>query len=311
MAKAHQIEGIDCAGPANVGIRLVLLERFDELAEFRQDALNWEDTEGVHSMRVASRRLRSALRDFTPYIKKRGLAPTLKRIKTVADALGAVRDQDVAIEALKSLESKSSPSVTKTLEKVVKDREERRDEARKELKALVTGKELNELKSDFKEAISVATYISSTSRKALSYSEVARDVIRTRLNDFEELCDDLFRPFDVEALHELRIGGKRLRYAVELFDQCWKSSTLPIAKRIARLQSALGDIHDCDVWIESFGKCITEAKRRPDQIEIESFAWLLNHFMKVRVSHLGDAFALWTRWQREDLGAKLLDAVKD
>jgi len=311
MAKAHPIEGIDCDAPANVGIRMVLLERFDELVEFRRDALKWEDPEGVHSMRVASRRLRSALRDFTPYLKKRGLAPTLKRIKTVADALGAVRDQDVAIEALKSLESKSSPSVTKTLEKVVKNREERRDEARKELEALLTRKELSELKSDFKEAISVATFISSTPRKALSYSEVARDVIRTRLSDFEELCDDLFKPFDIEALHELRISGKRLRYALELFDQCWKSNTLPIAKRIAQLQSALGDVHDCDVWIESFGKCITEAKKRPDRTEIESLAWLLNHFMKVRVNHLRDAFALWNGWQSEDLSVKLLDAVKN
>src|SRR3982751_2671536 len=127
MAKAHQIEGIDCQAPANIGIRLVLLERFDEFLEFRVDALNWEDLEGVHSMRVASRRLRSALRDFAPYMKKREMAPTVKKIKTVADALGAVRDQDVAIEALQSLAIKASPSVKTTLDNVILERKQSRD----------------------------------------------------------------------------------------------------------------------------------------------------------------------------------------
>ena len=311
MAKAHQIQGIDCQASANVGIRLVLLERFDELLEFRKVALNWDDSEGVHSMRVASRRLRSALRDFSPYMKKRGLATTLKRIKTVADALGAVRDQDVAIGALETLAAKTSPSVSKTLENVISERKQERGEARKELKQVISRHELVQLKSDFREAISVATYVSSRSRTELTYSDVAREVIRTRLSDFEELIDDLFKPFDVDALHELRISGKRLRYAIELFDQCWQSSTLPIAKRIARLQSALGDVHDSDVWIESFGKKISESRKRHDESETEALAWLLSHFMKVRLVHLRDAFARWTEWEKEDISAKLRDTLKN
>src|SRR6185295_5909278 len=129
MAKAQQIKGVDCQAAANIGIRLVLLERFDELQSFRHEALKWEDIEGVHSMRVASRRLRSALRDFGPYIKKRGLAQTLKRIKAVADSLGEVRDQDVAITALESLASKTSPDVSKALEHVIEQRKEVRQEA--------------------------------------------------------------------------------------------------------------------------------------------------------------------------------------
>jgi CHAD domain-containing protein len=311
MAKAHQIEGIDCQAPANTGIRLVLLERFEELLEFRADALKWEDPEGVHSMRVASRRLRSALRDFTPYIKKRGLATTLTRIKTLAGALGAVRDEDVAIDALQSLSAKTSASVTKTLEHIIKERNQARDEARKELKLRVSKQELRQLNSDFREAISVATYTSSIPRRELSYSEMAREVIGVRLGDFEKLSDTLFTPFDVEGLHELRISGKRLRYAVELFDQCWGSSTMPIAKRIAALQTHLGDIHDSDVWIESFGKRLKQGSQRAEQNDNESCVWLLNHFVKVRMGHLREALILWSEWQKKDIGAKLRDAIKN
>src|SRR5262245_15624254 len=103
MAKAKRIKGINCKAVASAGIKLVLLTRFNELSGFQQAALDWTDPEGVHSMRVASRRLRSALRDFMPYLRKRPLASALKQLRNLADALGEVRDHDVAIAALEKM----------------------------------------------------------------------------------------------------------------------------------------------------------------------------------------------------------------
>src|SRR5262249_62327370 len=108
MAKAKRIP-IKCNGPASAGIKLVLTTRFEELQSWRKTALDWSDPEGVHSMRVASRRLRSTLRDFMPYVRKRSIAPAFKELKYIADALGEVRDQDVAIPVLEELQ-KRSPS---------------------------------------------------------------------------------------------------------------------------------------------------------------------------------------------------------
>jgi CHAD domain-containing protein len=312
MAKAQQIKGIDCQGPAGVGIQLVLLKRFDELLEYRRDALNFDDSEGVHSMRVASRRLRSALRDFSPYIKKRGLTMTLKKIKTVADALGDVRDQDVAIEALQELAPKTSPSVAKVIEHTIEQRKEKRHKAGKALKDLISKNELDQLKVEFRDAVTTATSAGPRERNAnQTYNKVARNIIHDRLTEVEKLSDNLFRPFGVEDLHELRIAAKRLRYAVELFDQCWSHSTLAIAKRIARLQTALGNIHDCDVWIESFGKTLIDSRKQPGPSEMEAIAWLLSHFMKIRIGYFRDAFAQWTDWEAEEIGSKLRHAVKN
>ncbi|HEY6806386.1 MAG TPA: CHAD domain-containing protein [Pyrinomonadaceae bacterium] len=312
MAKAHQIEGIDCQGPAGAGIQLVLLERFDELLEYRREALNFDNSEGVHSMRVASRRLRSALRDFSPYIKKRGLAPTLKKIKTVADALGEVRDQDVALEALQELAPKTSPSVAKVIEHTIEQRKEERDKARKDLKEIVSKNELDQLKVEFRAVVVSTTNAGPGERSAnQSYIKVAGDIIQDRLTDFEKLSDSLFKPFDVKELHELRIASKRLRYAIELFDQCWAHSTLAIAKRISRLQTSLGNIHDCDVWIESFGKTLIDSKKQPEPAEMEAIAWLLSHFMKIRIGYFREAFAQWTDWEAEEISEKLRHAVKN
>jgi CHAD domain-containing protein len=312
MAKAHPIKGIDCHGPAGVGIQLVLFERFDELLEYRRAALNFDDPEGVHSMRVASRRLRSALRDFSPYIKKRGLTTTLKKIKAVADALGDVRDEDVAIGALQELAPKTSPGVAKVIEHTIEKRKGDRDKARKTLKDLISKSELDQLKADFLDAVTTATSTGPRDRNPdQTYNQVAGEIINDRLSDLEKLSDNLFKPFGVEELHELRIAGKRLRYAVELFDQCWSHSTLTIAKRISRLQTALGNIHDCDVWIESFGETLIDSRKQPEQSEMEAITWLLSHFMKVRIGYFRDAFAQWTDWETEDISGKLRHAVKN
>src|ERR1044071_902153 len=119
MAKAKRIRGMKCHGPAAVGIKQVLVTRFAELQSFHDAALDWSDPEGVHSMRVASRRLRSALRDFMPYVRKRGLTSVQKRLKSVADALGEVRDLDVAIMALEKLASNAPGEVSPAVKRLI------------------------------------------------------------------------------------------------------------------------------------------------------------------------------------------------
>jgi len=103
MAKAKEITGLDCAGGALEWAAEVLRVRFDEIIDLRGAALDFSDIEGVHGMRVATRRLRSALRDFMPLMNKRPSKRIRRELKQIADALGAVRDQDVAIVALEDL----------------------------------------------------------------------------------------------------------------------------------------------------------------------------------------------------------------
>ena len=81
-------------------------------------------------MRVASRRLRSVLRDFMPYLSKRHLNSSLHEIKNVADALGRVRDQDVALLALEKLAQKAPPLVVASINRFAELRGQKREEAR-------------------------------------------------------------------------------------------------------------------------------------------------------------------------------------
>jgi len=59
---------------------------------------------------------------------------------------------------------------------------------------------------------------------------------------------------NANALHDLRIACKRLRYALELFGDAVRDC-LPAERSLAALQQELGEAHDCDVLLHSARKC--------------------------------------------------------
>ena len=294
---------------------MILLTRFEELQHWRKGALDWSDPEGVHSMRVASRRLRGALRDFMPYLRKRHLAPALKELKYIADALGEVRDHDVAILALQELEKRAPSDSAAALNQLIETRRQLREQTREELRAILEKDELKRLETEFKEGVEAATSVSERKLKeALTQPEpiladIARSIILDRLREFEKLTNSLFDPFAIDALHEMRIAAKRLRYAVELFQPCWPRSISIAAKRAARMQTALGDLHDCDVWIETLGKHIIRSRKQKQKEQVLALVWLLNHFVELRTKHLHRALVRWREWETHDAGGKLRAAI--
>src|SRR5258708_39778425 len=94
------------------------------MCALRDRALDWNDPEGVHDMRVASRRLRSALADFKPYLR-RGTLPR-GRLKMIAAALGTVREEDVSLLALESLKTRVAERIAQGIEAIADERRRRR-----------------------------------------------------------------------------------------------------------------------------------------------------------------------------------------
>ena len=77
------------------------------LADYAKKFLKWpdeilkhQDTEPVHKMRVASRRLRAALDAFESCCKPKLFKKVNSQVKKLADLLGAVRDSDVMLQGL-------------------------------------------------------------------------------------------------------------------------------------------------------------------------------------------------------------------
>src|SRR5262249_29577646 len=146
------------------------------------------------------------------------------------------------------LSAKAPPRLSAALQRLINSREEMRQTARYELKKILVKNHLKELGDRFEAAItSVADHESTTSGAVDEppYMDIARTIIGDRLDELEHLGNSLFSPDDSEQLHEMRIAAKRLRYAIELFADCWKSDIESFAKEAAHLQTDLGQLHDC------------------------------------------------------------------
>jgi CHAD domain-containing protein len=318
MAKPKFIPAIDCDAAASQGIQAVLIARMEEMCSLRKSALAWSDPEGVHDMRVASRRLRSALRDFMPYIRKRSLSASLRDVKTIADALGEVRDQDVAIPALEKLVSRAPHAFSDLIAGMVEGRKADREKARAELNHILRARELKRIQSEFSNALAKSTTQSVAEKRStkgrttppLSYHRVAQAVITDRLNELEELSFGLYQPLEAEPLHKLRIAAKHLRYALELFEQCWGEPFSIFAKKVAGLQSSLGELHDCDIWIESFGGQLAQATKEKAAGKNDCAVWLLSHFIKLRTKYLREALVRWCEWEASDFSGQLRESLK-
>ena len=100
MASARKIEGFDSPISFREAAARAVEVRTDELFGHADGVLDTTDIERVHDMRVASRRLRAVLEVFEPCFPRRELRRALRDVKALADALGARRDPDVAVEAL-------------------------------------------------------------------------------------------------------------------------------------------------------------------------------------------------------------------
>jgi CHAD domain-containing protein len=324
MAKAKFIPGLDCEASALEGINLVLRTRFEEMCELRDVALNWTDIEGVHDMRVASRRLRSAMRDFQPYL---GHRIPQKRLKAVADALGDVRDQDVAIASLEGLAAESAEGMAGGIEPLTDERRWRRERARTALEKTLREDSLRNFGKKFVERLEHATLSETDSERAgngpssneLSLREIGREIILGRLEELRDLSESLYYPLESGALHRMRIAAKKLRYAIELFSPCWGDKLDVFADQTSELQTSLGEVHDCDVWLADLGKRLTRRqKERRDEsngdaeshpIERRAAAWLMRQFVKNRSKHFRDALRKWDEWETTGFSGRLLEAL--
>lgn len=328
MARAREIGGLDCEASAVEGARIVVRARLEELCALRAGALDWSEIEGVHAMRVASRRLRCALRDFQPLLPK---SVPSRRLKAIADALGAVRDMDVAIAELDRLQAKAEDEeLAAEVEELTAQHRARRDEARARLEEAITEEALDRLQGKFIARLDETPGAVGKKGKhgkrakagAGSFREFGQRLILSRFNELHHLSRSLYQPFETEPLHRMRIAAKRLRYAMELFSPCWPGQIAHFAQEVAWLQRSLGELHDYDIWIASLGKRLDsfheeETGAEVAQADAESpvansnteqqraSIWLFRHFVKERIKHFRAALARWHKWETTDFLAHL------
>ncbi len=87
-------------------------------------------------------------------------------------------------------------------------------------------------------------------------------IIRVRLGELQGFVPRALDPAEVDALHDLRIAAKRLRYLLELGGHLFGPYAKVAAGRAKDLQDLVGEVHDCDVLLPRVRGLVTEAEAR-------------------------------------------------
>ena len=100
MAKAWKVKGIAPHKSLRACARRVITHHFHRMMACKNGCIDGTDIEFVHDMRVASRRLRAAMQNFSDCFasKRKAFRRHLKQIERITSTLGGVRDLDVLID---------------------------------------------------------------------------------------------------------------------------------------------------------------------------------------------------------------------
>ena len=217
----------------------------------------------------------------------------------------------MAIAALEVLQADADSELIKDgIGKFLKERSDVREIARLDLTEAVAISRLDKLQERFGAAIDKMAK-QKKSKRTISFSEAGRDVVAAVLRDLLDLGASLYRPFHIEELHEMRIAAKRLRYAIELFTACWGEAIAPFGGEIAEMQSFLGEVHDCDVWIDSLGERLERERdsAATDEGDYQTAAWLLSEFVKKRTKEYRSALRLWSEWEANHFADRMQSTI--
>lgn len=155
MARAREVE-LDCEEPFSLTAVRVVEVRAAEVFEHAEGVLDLDDTERVHDMRVATRRLRAAMEVFESCFPRKRHRKVLKRVKALADALGERRDRDVTIELLEGLAGELREGDRDALAALIESQREEQRAANEELAPLVAPKRLRKLRRRLGELVEAA-----------------------------------------------------------------------------------------------------------------------------------------------------------
>ncbi|KFA89854.1 CHAD domain-containing protein [Archangium violaceum] len=269
------------------------------LADVRheQDALDGQLTEdGVHDMRVATRRLRAALKVFR---RLGGLAPLEREVKKLQDALGEVRDIHVQGAWLEQVARREKPAKRAGFEALRASVESQLGAKEKQLRRVLKRWDERTVPALLDEA----KRLEGPGRYG---GQRVRRQLRRRLREVQRLMEDYAAAPDAATAHELRKEVKKLRYEAEIFRPAMRRRMEAMLETLVPLQELLGELHDSDVrlgLLEGFAAKGTAAERTAART-------LQEHVREERAERAALTARELQRWHAERLARglrKLLD----
>jgi CHAD domain-containing protein len=195
------------------------------------------DSEDVHQMRVATRRMRSVLRVARPLLKQGWEEPLRDKLGWLGRQLGEARDLDVQIAYFKGQSDSLKPRDRAALERFLEYLQKKRSKVQPQLVSHLRRRRYVTLINRLIPAVREPATVPNVD---VALPDLARKAFRKVRQAVKELDDSASNA----EWHLVRIRTKRARYAAELSESCSGRAATRFIDKIKLIQDQLGDIQD-------------------------------------------------------------------
>jgi len=264
-------------------------------------AASGQSLEALHQVRVSLRRLRSALaafKDFIPTAQRKALN---QEAKWLLKQLGPARDLDVFVQELAAPvtgQLSHSTALVQLMRAARRAQEAAHVQAGKALK----GARARRLAARLDAWISGRGWRNADARhdaRKTQALDFARRNLNRRIAKVREAYGDV-EALSVDQRHELRIALKKIRYALEFFNQL-----LPVKRAgrlgtlIKALQDSLGHLNDLQVAERTIGSLIDTALSGSERLQIAAGGKTIGAWHAKAVAKAEpETFKLWRKFKK-------------
>jgi CHAD domain-containing protein len=215
----------------------------------------YKDPEHVHQLRVGTRRAVAALDLFSLCLPKKEYRWARKQLRGIRRAAGSARDWDVFLITLHSRKPRRNPSTF--LLGYVRGQ---RDAAQAQL--VDAAADLPDFDTVTEEIVGALQPTGPSEPHVLR--ELAAPMLQDLLKKLHDAAEtDLH---DYEHLHQVRILGKELRYAMELFAECYaepfREVLYPAVEEMQDILGRANDSHVAQGWLGALKDTIRKAQHQ-------------------------------------------------
>lgn len=249
-----------------------LHDQWRQLVSLRQLVLERFDDADIHDLRVASRRVRSAIQLLEPFAGPKTVRRLRRPLRRLTRELGCLRNLDEARAYLRGLHD---PALQPLIDKLER---QRRKEVRL-VRDLLEALPCKRLERQLTEASVHLTAHQTTSGHAIVALLAERSLLLYRpIHELLQL-DGLGRL--AEERHALRIAIKKWRYFNELLAALLKSDRQRLLERLKRYQTLLGDLNDRELLLTLLRNTATlpvEHRAAAEAVVLEEHRRLVRRF---------------------------------
>lgn len=304
MAEGKWITDLTAETPIVEAARRVLAVRLEVVRDALPRALHHagEDPEHVHQLRVGTRRAGAALRIFRACLPEKARQAARKRLRQLRRAAAEARDWDVFLADLRTRPARPPAGHQPGLDFLVSHAVSHR---------LLAQDHLQQAAPRDPSALDtlVTRTVDAVRAPEASPGATLLDLARPQLGELlAELEEAAARDLaDFAQLHQVRILGKRLRYAMEVFVECFdRAFRDDLYPAVEEMQEILGLANDSHV---AATRVAVLCSRLPELWPAEWKRWrpgvrgyLATH--RRRLTQQRRRFARWwPRWQQRDAAA--------